>query len=288
MINIPQIPFKSKKDSVEIEVLNLSELFLRIEEDPNHDPRAPHRISFFALLIVTEGEGFHQVDLQKYAIQKGTVVKIAKDQVHAFQGDLTYDGYLVVFTEDFVLKYFSQSSIEFISHLYNYHLSEPIVGKSSINDSFIGQLLEELQYNSHYAHKEILAKILELYLLKLERFSNNPALTNKVDSVHYSQFIQFKDLVEKNFQRTRNVKDYAETMAISPKHLNLIVKGFTLYSAKHFIDQYVVLEIKRTILCANNSLKEVAYRMGFDEVTNFTKFFKKQTGQTPKSFKSSM
>jgi len=46
-----------------------------------------------------------------------------------------------------------------------------------------------------------------------------------------------------------------------------------------------MLEIKRAIMSTNNSLKEIAYEMGFEEVTNFTKFFKKHTGLTPKVFK---
>jgi len=74
-------------------------------------------------------------------------------------------------------------------------------------------------------------------------------------------------------------------MSISAKHLNVVVKTFTLNTAKYFIGQYVLLEIKRAIMSTNNSLKEIAYEMGFEEVTNFTKFFKKHTGLTPKVFK---
>ncbi|PZX53109.1 AraC-like DNA-binding protein [Algoriphagus ratkowskyi] len=287
MNSIPNISFKSTEGSTDIEFLSLAELFSRIEENPSHNPHLPHRISFFALLIVTEGKGVHQVDLKNYAVQKGSVLKIAKGQVHAFQNNFQYDGYLVVFTEDFVLRYFSTSSINFISHLYNYHISEPLVEHSPFNDFFLEKASEELQSKNSYAQKEIIAKILEIYLLKLERHAQQD-LPEKGDKKHQAVFTQFKDLVEKNYTQTRNVIDYAAMLNISSKHLNLIVREITVNTAKHFIDQYVILEIKRNIFNSEISLKEVAFQTGFDEVTNFTKFFKRQTGLSPKEYKASL
>lgn len=287
MKNIPNISFQSAEGATKIEFLKLSELFSRIQEDPNHDPKRPHRLDFFALLIVTEGTGTHQVDLKKYALRKGSVVKIAKNQVHAFQDDLNYQGYLVVFTEEFVLKYFSRSSIEFLSHLYNYHLSLPLVEKSSYNESFLFDSLAALKSENQYAQMDILAKLLELYLLRLDQQTQG-AFTRIIKNEFHQIFTNFKNLVEKNYTETRNVKDYADWLHISPKHLNHVVREVTLNTAKTFIDQYVILEIKRSILSTDNSLKDVAFSTGFEEVTNFTKFFKKHTGLSPKEFKTNI
>jgi len=283
----PNIAFKSSEGATDIECIPLAELFSRIKKDPNHNPHQPHRISFFALLIVTEGKGTHQIDLKTYKIKKGAVLKIAKGQVHAFQDYPKYDGYLVLFTEDFVLKYFSKSSIDFISHLYNYHISDPVVENSSLTNFFLVQLTSEIESKYSYAQKEIIAKILELFLLKLEREAHKVPLET-FNKKHQTLFIDFKNLVESNYTKTRNVKDYAQLLNISTKHLNTIVQASTLNTAKHFIDNYVILEIKRVIFSSALSLKEVAFKNGFDEVTNFTKFFKKHTGVSPKHFKASL
>jgi len=281
---IPNISFNSSEGATDIEFLRLSELFSRIAKNPTHNPRKLHRLNFFALLIVTSGSGTHQVDLKRYAIQKGSVVKIAKGQVHAFEESLGYEGYLVIFTEDFVLKYFSESTINFISQLYNYHISQPLVENSTFNDFFLKQILEELQTKDSYAKKEIISKMLELYLLKLERLAHS-SNSDKLKKEYFEHFVNFKNLVERNFSTTRNAKQYAERLSITPKHLNTIVKTVTLNTTKAFIDQYVILEAKRAILSGGYSLKEVSYQMGFDEVTNFSKFFKKHTGLSPKQYK---
>ncbi len=285
--NIPNISFKSCDGATDIEFLRLSELFSQIEKHPSHDPKKPHRITFFALLIVTKGNGVHQVDLKNYPIQEGSVIKIAKGQVHAFQDNFQYDGYLVVFTEDFVLRYFSKSSVDYISHLYNYHLSEPLVDNSTFNDFFLEQITTELRNIDTYAQKEIVAKIVELYLLKLERLAHEN-FSVKRNKKHQAIFIHFKDLVERNYLKTRNVMDYAVLLTISSKHLNHIVREITFCTAKQFIDQYVILEIKRDLFGNGTSLKEVAYQNGFDEVTNFSKFFKKHTGLSPKAYKATL
>ncbi|MCK0137280.1 helix-turn-helix transcriptional regulator [Arenibacter sp. S6351L] len=285
--NIPNISFESEIDEKEFEFLNLSHLLAKIRTGLDHNPNKPHRLSFFALLIVTKGSGSHHVDLKEYPLRKGTVLKIAKGQVHAFEENPSYDGFLIVFTEEFVLQYFSKSSIRFISHLYNYHISKTAVDGSNFNESFIGQLKDELEAENTYAQKNIVAKLLELYLLKLERLSQANDLP-KQHPKHYPLFLEFKNLVEEKYTATRNVKDYADMLSISTKHLNGIVKEFTLNTAKQFIDNLVILETKRTIASSNYSLKEIGYAVGFDEVTNFTKFFKKHTGTSPKQFKTDL
>ncbi|MGB3145680.1 MAG: AraC family ligand binding domain-containing protein [Maribacter sp.] len=197
MKNIPNISFQSAENSNDFEFLNLSNLFSRIFTDLDHNPALPHRINFFALLIVTKGTGTHQIDLIEYNLKAGSVLKIAKGQVHAFQNNPQYEGFLIIFTEDFVLNYFSKSSTNLISHLYNYHTTSPIANDETGNETFLNQLISELKTENTYAQKNIIASLLDIYLLRLER----KTLYNKSqdhNSTHYETFIKFKNLVESN------------------------------------------------------------------------------------------
>ncbi|MDO6803106.1 AraC family transcriptional regulator [Wenyingzhuangia sp. 1_MG-2023] len=285
MKNIPNISFQSTENTKDFELLNLRSLFAKLPNIQDHNPTQPHRISFFSLLIVIKGTGYHQIDLKNYELKAGTVLKIAKGQVHAFQKNPTYEGYLIIFTEDFVIHYFSKSSINLISHLYNYHLTSPISNETDLNESFLNQLKKETTEESTITQKNIIASLINIYLLQLERQTKNKTLKN-YNQRHFDIFIKFKNLVEKNYTNTRNVKDYAEMLLISRKLLNQIVKEFTLNTSKTFVDNYLVLEAKRRIITSNQNIKEISFEMGFIEVTNFTKFFKKKTGVSPKVFKT--
>jgi AraC-like DNA-binding protein len=281
---IPNISFQGHDNTKDFECLVLTELFARIPEMADHDPTLSHRIHFFALLIVTKGTGKHTIDLKEYPLIKGTVLKIAKGQIHAFQKNADYEGFLLIFTEDFVVNHFSKSSIAIISHLYNYHITSPISINESLNEDFLKELGIELRNTNTFAQINIVAALIDLYLLRLERNSRTNIEQN--NSKHYPVFIRFKNLVEENYIKTRNVKDYAEMLSMTTKHLNEVVKVFTLNTAKTFIDNYVVLEIKRTIVSTHRSFKEIAFDTGFDELTNFTKFFKKNMNLSPKEFRN--
>lgn len=285
MKNIPNISFQSTENKKDFEILNLTNFFTRIPDMLDHNPTRPHRLSFFALLIVTKGTGSHQIDLKEYSLEVGAVLKIAKGQIHAFQKEAQYEGFLLIFTEDFVLNYFSKSSINIISHLYNYHISKPLTHDKTLNEAFLNQLLLELKAENTYAQKNIVAALLDLYLLRIERKSHTNKLQNH-NLKQYQTFIQFKNLVESKYTTTRNVKDYADMLFISTKYLNQVIKVFTLNTAKSFIDGYVILETKRAIVSSEKSLKEIAFDIGFDEVTNFSKFFKKRMEISPKEFKN--
>ena len=57
-------------------------------------------------------------------------------------------------------------------------------------------------------------------------------------------------------------------------------------SPKEMIDDRVVLEAKRLLLYSDSSVKEISHELGFDEPTNFIKYFRKHVAQTPNTFRA--
>ena len=87
-----------------------------------------------------------------------------------------------------------------------------------------------------------------------------------------------------HFINEKNVKFYAQQMNISQKKLNLITQSVVNRTVKDYILSFIVLEAKKLLISSNLLSKEIAYQLGFDEPTNFTKFFKAQTGMRPSEF----
>jgi AraC-like DNA-binding protein len=48
----------------------------------------------------------------------------------------------------------------------------------------------------------------------------------------------------------------------------------------------VVLEAKRLLAHTTSSIKEIGFELGFDEPTNFIKYFRKHVASTPIDFRS--
>jgi len=69
------------------------------------------------------------------------------------------------------------------------------------------------------------------------------------------------------------------------KTLTAACKQFLLNTPANIIKESKLLEAKRMMSNQKTSIKEIAYYLGFDDPTYFTKYFKKGTGFTPKEFK---
>lgn len=119
---------------------------------------------------------------------------------------------------------------------------------------------------------------------KLEHLKQNETLHLRYER-KVVIFLNFKSLLEANFSTNRNADFYAKKLNITYKPLNEICKEILNVTAKQFIDAFVILEAKRLLINSEIKSTELAYKLGFQEPTNFVKYFKKHTKFTPNSFK---
>jgi len=284
MKKIPEIKFnkESKEQTDGFELIVLEDFIARIQNPVGHNPFRTHRLNFFMILIITDGEVHHSIDFKTHHLQAGDAMVISKGQIHAFDEHSNYKGYMLLFTQEFMQKYIAKSTMERINNLYNYFLGQKKINNAEQNDDFVRSLHYEIERKSP-SSPNIMGALLSLYLLKINDKDDqleHPSHSRKLD-----YFNQFRLLVEKNFSKTRNAKVYASDLSISYKFLNEVSKATVRSTAKSFIDNYVILEAKRMLITTAFSVKEIAYSLGFDEVTNFTKFFKKHTATTPLEFR---
>ena len=106
------------------------------------------------------------------------------------------------------------------------------------------------------------------------------------DSKYLPEFIRFQDLVESNILNKSRVNTYAQMMGVSSKTLNNITQAVVKQTAKEVIDAIWMTQIKRLLINTPLSVKQVALTMGFEETSNFYKYFKRHAGMTPESFRT--
>ena len=96
----------------------------------------------------------------------------------------------------------------------------------------------------------------------------------------------FKFHVSRNFLKFHRVSQYAEIMNVSPKYLNQIVKRVLGVTAKSVIQEQLIIQATRDLKFSNESIKEIAFKLGFVEPEHFSHFFKKETGHSPNMFRN--
>ncbi|MEM6318509.1 MAG: helix-turn-helix transcriptional regulator [Bacteroidota bacterium] len=255
---------------------------LSFEPSLKKNPFRPHRTNFFTLLLLTKGEMSHEVDFKAYKMVKGDCLFISKEQIHKFDASPSYEGYGFVFTEEFMLQHFSLSAFSKISFLYNYHLIPPLFKDFGDQAIFLRALKREFSLELGEVEMDVVASILSVFLLKAQFHLGYELKSNNGD---YTQFIQFQKLVATKYMETRITKHYALLLNMTHKQLNSLCKTFTKMTAKEYIINYLIMEAKRQLATTNLPVKQIAFECGFDEATNFLKFFKKNTGMTPTIFR---
>jgi len=269
------------KNDFGFKLLKMEDVF-NFDPTPDRNPFKSHRVNFFTMLLLTEGQMNHEVDLTTYEMVKGDCLFIAREQIHKFDTNPTYKGYVVIFTEQFMLKHFSTSALSQISFLSNYHLNPTLFRDFGDIDVLISALKREFEFELGKVKDDIVAAMLTVFLLKAQLHASHALKSYNGD---YRQFMEFQNMVNSKFIQTRKANEYANYLNTTYKQLNALCKAFTHKTAKEYIDDYVVLQAKRLMVMSEQPIKQTAFDCGFKEVTNFLKFFKKVAGITPAQFR---
>jgi AraC-like DNA-binding protein len=72
---------------------------------------------------------------------------------------------------------------------------------------------------------------------------------------------------------------------VSPNHLNKCVKATTGKSAHDLLNEMLLLEAKVLLKQTNLNVTEIAYKIGKNEISDFARFFKAQTGMKPGEYR---
>lgn len=283
------IKFENKQNpNARFDIVKLEDIL--VKEDINHSPFDFHKVEFYVIILIEEGKGFHTIDFTDFGYKKGTVLSVRKDQIHKFHNNSSVKGTVLIFTDDFMVSYLDELVALKSLQLFNEMLSSPTLQLSDIDFSEIFGILnrmhdEYFSKNDKYS-QGILRSELHILVTKLFRLKSDS--NGAVYSRRYlSEFIEFQTLVENNAHNTIKVIDYADMMNVSTKTLNNIVKDVVSCSAKEFIDEISLKQIKRLLINTQLSVKEIAFTSGFDEASNFYKYFKHRTNLTPEQFRSS-
>ena len=277
-----EIPFQPENDEqLEFQIIDMQKIFSM--DTPCTQFEQYHRIKFNSIIIIMESEGEHNIDFKSYAYKKGTVLFIAKNQVTSIKVNPNLKAYIVEFTEDFLCAVVKES----ISDMFDYMRYSPSI---QLDDETLESITNNINLLNHQLSqptdeykKSIIQSLFQSLLIQLkrERVKNIISMKSK-DEKLYNQFIYE---VRRNHKYTLRVEDYARVLDISSKTLSRILNRYTSRTTKAYLDEYLLIKIKRYLLDEGLTLQEIANRLEFDEVTNLIKFFKKFENLTPSEFK---
>lgn len=96
---------------------------------------------------------------------------------------------------------------------------------------------------------------------------------------------QYYVLVDRHFKEKKQVQDYADILCRSPKTLSNLFSTCGLPSPLRVIHDRIEAEAMRLLLYTHKSAKEISSILGFEDLSAFSRFFKKMTGESVSDYR---
>ena len=245
-----------------------------------------HRHRFYQL-IWFKTKGSHFIDYKVFEHPENSLFFIDEGQVHYFCDESPNEGLLFHFNDSFLNRY--EFDAENWAHYRLFHqLGSPYL---ELSGALLGRvtnlkdlLLEELEAKEFGFEKQayFLFRLILLNMERVKRMQNQNLLNTKGD---FDEIVRFHALADQSLSENLPVAYYAKELGMSPKKLSTLVSKYLGNSPANVINEKKVMEAKRLLSNSKLSVKEIGYRLGFNQATYFTKFFKKYATQTPKEFR---
>lgn len=246
----------------------------------------PYHLDFYDITLITGGSGSFWLDDQQYTLKRNQVLFTTPGQVRRwFVEDLT--GICLFFPASFLLSHFNNPLL--LHQLRYFHTtSSPMDMVLKANQS--AQLYNRLDAmrdeisNLQADSDTLLLCIAHEIMISLNRWYAD-CHGNSKDSALSPIIIKFRQLLESHFFKYHNVSHYADLLAVTPGHLNVLCKTNLQRTASELITARIYLEAKRKLVHSAIDIDSLSEILGFASTSYFCRAFKRYCKTTPLQYR---
>jgi AraC family transcriptional regulator, transcriptional activator of pobA len=274
------LPQKEPKLSVNFSIRRIEELLNGKEMN-----QELHRHDFFFILILKNGDGYHEIDFTPYEACDHSITFIRPGQVHQLTLKTESTGYLIQFKTDFFYSH-DKASQQLLrqasSQIFRKFEPDKFKTFEAILSYFFKEYIEKQE-----GYQEVIKLSLSIFFIELIRNRQNKKASLSAISLYSQEQVEkFLELLETHISKHKQVSEYADMLNLSSYQLNAITKTSLNKTPSELINEYIVLESKRHLLATSRQVNQIAYYMGYEDVSYFIRFFKKHTGHSPEAFRN--
>ncbi|MBN2816846.1 MAG: helix-turn-helix domain-containing protein [Campylobacterales bacterium] len=239
---------------------------------------SPVRCDFYTLVFCISGLSTRNINQFTYTIKANSLQLLPPRTLHSFEDTAESEYYVILFNKSLV-------DLREIMEFHNKHFT-PIDLNATLLTK-VKELYEEIDVefknkNINYLEyaKTLLTQIMILlYREKVKRVETKTY--TKADLISG----QFLNLVEENFLTMKSTASYAQVLQISAKHLGETIKGTLGKNSLDFIHKRIIKEAQYLLVYSSMNIYGIASYLNFSDSAQFSRFFKKHTGQSPKEYR---
>jgi AraC-like DNA-binding protein len=281
------LPAGINKEIGHFNIFNLEELIPRFKDDPGHMPY--NRRAYYKISLV-RGKNIAEYADKVIHIEKNALLfATPKIPYNWVPQDMDQAGYFCIFTSDFLIQSKSGAVLDELPILRpgGYPVFQVTDAQANELELMFKKMQQEISSNYLFKYDLIRNYVMEVihYGQKLEPLTTYNSAHNASARVS-SLFIE---LLERQFPiaspqqkiTLRTARDYADRLAVHSNHLNKVLKENTGKTTTELITNRLIQEAKILLKQTDWNISEIAYSLGFEQLSHFSNFFKKQTSLSP-------
>ncbi|MEN9613631.1 MAG: hypothetical protein RLZZ628_4445 [Bacteroidota bacterium] len=242
--------------------------------------------NLFQIFILERGTTEIRYNEQKYEISAPAFITIPKNVLHGFNHKVDVSGWIITLS-DIVVEQLLQHEAAVIFEMDAIHITSLDPEKSDLIEVYQTMKKCILEYQTHLLGKLLmLQSLVSQLMVQLFRLTdeNNKTMpeSDNISKVYFRRFMQH---IKKTYSFKKAVSDYAKDLSLSTGHLNRICNAVADKSPKEVIVDYFIAEAQLLLTHLEKTITEVAYQLGFEDPSYFTRLFKQKTGVSPKAFR---
>jgi len=254
-----------------------------------------HSHDFYLIVWFWAGSGKMVIDFKSYDIAPNAIFFIPPGQIHQFVGLKYFRGINISFSEEFLNNLSASSKNIVKQRLFSIQNGASIC---YITQEHSNLLLKHCQRINHQIEnpfddtiqKDSLASLLSLFLLNIIQYGKlNKSLSCNQVSLEYKVYLDFMDSVEANYKIVHTASGYVDITRVPLSTLNKYITKVSGKTPSRIVSERIVIEAKRMLYEHPEwRIKEIAQKLGFEDNSNFVKFFKRYGGMSPTEFRDSV
>ena len=245
-----------------------------------------HRHHFLELFYFHRGDGSHQNDFRDYAVRAPSLVFVDAGHVHSWADSMRLRGDMLSFDAAFALH---ESAAEKTPALFM--PPAPVVipltksAAGAVEQSF-ARIRQEWGRRSDGWMRAIRSCVRLLHVDAVRAHAASQPVSAAMDHAAARLCREFLLLQEQYLRADASPKKLAAGLGVSADHLSATLRALTGKTALQHLQDRLLLEARRLLAHSRLDVAEIAYELGYKDVSYFGRVFRKRERCTPGQFRT--
>lgn len=241
-----------------------------------------HRDDYYMLILLQKGTIEIEIDFTAITFKGAALCIVTPGQVHRYLQTKNIAGYFIFIDIALVSRQYRE-----IFDTYEHVRQVATISKENVLFAGTQVLLQLLSQEYHALSRSVISSHVNTILgITASCIMQSQSAGHPGTGQRYNIVKQFKQLIREHYKTIKQVQHYAARLNITPLYLNEVVKDMTGLPASSWIQQEIILEAQRMLFYTSQDVKQIAWELGYEDHTYFSRFFKKNTGMTALEFRT--